>query len=70
MAEVHCPTLLLTGDGDFEWSASSLETAAGLFSRGRAETIPATGHLPFFEDTPAFEASVQRFVSDCEERDS
>jgi pimeloyl-ACP methyl ester carboxylesterase len=60
------PTLLMIGDGDAFWSASTLEAACAAQPAANGIVIPDAGHLPFAEQTDAFEAAVLDFVAATE----
>jgi 3-oxoadipate enol-lactonase len=66
LREIACPVLLLSGDGDFLNSASSLEGTARLCRQAEVQIVPFSGHVPYFEATAAFEEAVQAFISRCE----
>ena len=63
---IQCPTLLLVGENDFLWSATSLADAAELIPDCRATLMPVAGHLPYLEATAEFEKAVQGFVDELE----
>ncbi|MHB2000598.1 MAG: alpha/beta fold hydrolase [Solirubrobacteraceae bacterium] len=62
-AELSQPTLLMIGDGDAFWSASTLAAACEAQPEADGVIIPDAGHLPFVEQTSAFEDSVVDFVA-------
>jgi 3-oxoadipate enol-lactonase len=66
LRELACPTLFLSGDGDFLNSVSSLEATSRLCPAADVEILPFSGHVPYFEVTQAFEEAVQRFIARCE----
>ena len=66
LERITCPTLLLTGDGDFLCSPSALTAMAELMPRARVELMPNTGHVPYFEDTETFERAVQAVIAEVE----
>jgi 3-oxoadipate enol-lactonase len=55
-------TLLMIGDGDPFWSASTLAAACETQSDARGVVIPDAGHLPFVEQPRAFEAGILEFL--------
>jgi 3-oxoadipate enol-lactonase len=66
LREIECPTLLMSGDGDFLNSPSSLEGMTRLLRRAEIDVIPFAGHVPYFDATDRFEQSVRRFIANCE----
>jgi pimeloyl-ACP methyl ester carboxylesterase len=66
LREIACPTLFLSGDGDFLNSVSSLDALSKLCRAAEVEVLPFSGHVPYFEVTEAFEEAVQRFITRCE----
>ena len=61
-----CPILLMVGDTDFLWSASSTAEAARLLGTPHVAVVDRAGHLPYMESTAEFEAGVGRFIDACE----
>ncbi|MFF7249395.1 alpha/beta fold hydrolase [Embleya sp. NPDC008237] len=55
--------LLLIGDGDHLWSASTLRDALALIPDAVGHVIEGAGHMPFIEATEEFEDVVARFVA-------
>jgi 3-oxoadipate enol-lactonase len=68
LRQVRCPTLILAGDGDFLSSPTSLEATSKIMPDARVEVINFAGHVPYFEATTAFEASVGDFIAETEAR--
>jgi len=66
-AELPQPTLLMVGDGDPFWSASTLAAACEAQPAAKGVIIPDAGHLPFVEQTSAFECAVLGFVQSAEQ---
>jgi pimeloyl-ACP methyl ester carboxylesterase/thioester reductase-like protein len=60
--ELPHPTLLMIGDGDAFWSTSTLAAACEAQPAAEGVVIPDAGHLPFVEQTSAFECAVLDFV--------
>lgn len=60
------PMLLMIGDGDAFWSASTLGAACDAQPSAAGVVIPDAGHLPFAEQTGAFESAVLDFVRTTE----
>jgi 3-oxoadipate enol-lactonase len=56
-------TLLMIGDGDAFWSASTLAAACAAQPSAEGVVIPDAGHLPFAEQTDGFETAVLDFVA-------
>ena len=65
---MNCPTLLFTGDDDFNIGRGGLEDIAALMPDARVELIERCGHVPYFEQTEEFERIVQSFVTEVENR--
>jgi 3-oxoadipate enol-lactonase len=65
---MKCPTLLFTGDDDFNIGRGGLEDIAALMPDARVELIERCGHVPYFEQTEEFERIVQSFVTEVENR--
>jgi pimeloyl-ACP methyl ester carboxylesterase len=65
---LKCPTLLFTGDDDFNIGRGGLEDLAALIPDARVEVIERCGHVPYFEQTEEFERIVQTFVTEVENR--
>lgn len=63
---ITSPTLIIIGDSDYLWSASTLQVATGS-ADVEGVVISQAGHLPFFEQVDAFEAAVAAFVSRAEQ---
>jgi 3-oxoadipate enol-lactonase len=70
LEELKCPTLLFTGDDDFNVGRASLEDQAALIPDARVEIIPRCGHAPYVEQTEAFESIVGEFVTEVEAREA
>ncbi len=70
LRELKCPTLLFTGDDDFNVGLGSLEDQAALIPDARVEIIPRCGHAPYVEQTEAFEGIVGEFVAEVEAREA
>ncbi|MGW1073733.1 alpha/beta fold hydrolase [Streptomyces sp. NPDC002537] len=62
LKQLDRPVLLLIGDGDHLWSASTLEAATELIPDAVGRIIEGAGHMPFIEATEEFEEAVARFV--------
>jgi 3-oxoadipate enol-lactonase len=65
---IRRPTLVLIGDGDFQWSQATLDTTVEMMPDARAVTLPNAGHVPFFDNVDGFETVVAQFVAECEQR--
>jgi len=65
-AQLSQSTLLMIGDGDAFWSASTLAAACAAQPAAEGVIIPDAGHLPFAEQTKAFERAVLEFVEATE----
>jgi len=68
LRNLKCPTLVFTGDDDFNIGRGGLEDLAALIPDARAEVIERCGHVPYFEQTEEFERIVQTFVTEIENR--
>lgn len=68
LLRMKCPTLLFTGDDDFNVGRGGLEDLAALIPDARVEVIDRCGHAPYFEQTEEFERIVQTFVTEIENR--
>ncbi|GAD87306.1 alpha/beta fold hydrolase [Nocardia asteroides] len=68
LRSITAPALLLNGDDDFCNSPASLHALAEILPRASVEIIEGCGHLPFFEATDRFQASVADFVATTESR--
>ncbi|HET6998270.1 MAG TPA: alpha/beta hydrolase [Solirubrobacterales bacterium] len=68
LRSLKCPTLLFTGDDDFNIGRAGLEDLAALIPDGQVEVMERCGHAPYFEQTEEFERIVQRFVTEIENR--
>lgn len=66
LPKINAPALLIAGDDDFCVSPSTLRALAAMMQHARAEVYEECGHLPFFEATDRFEASVQDFIRSVE----
>jgi len=60
------PTLLMIGDGDAFWSPTTMAAARAAQPATKGVVIAESGHLPFAEQTSAFEAAVLDFVGETE----
>ncbi len=60
------PTLLMTGDGDFLMSPTSLRILATLIPDCDVRVIDCAGHVPYFEAVDTFERLIQDFIDRCE----
>lgn len=68
LRSLKCPTLLFTGDDDFNIGRGGLEDLGALIPDSRVEVIERCGHVPYFEQTEEFERIVQTFVTEVENR--
>jgi pimeloyl-ACP methyl ester carboxylesterase len=68
LRNLKCPTLLFTGDDDFNIGRGGLEDLAALIPDAQAVVIDRCGHVPYFEKTEEFERIVQTFVTEIENR--
>lgn len=68
LRNLQCPTLLFTGDDDFNVGRSAMEDLAGMIPDARVELIERCGHAPYVEQTEEFERIVQDFVTEVEQR--
>lgn len=68
LRSLRCPTLLFTGDDDFNIGRGGLEDLAALIPDARAQIMERCGHVPYFEQTEEFERIVQTFVTEIENR--
>jgi 3-oxoadipate enol-lactonase len=64
---IACPTLLLVGEEDFLWSRTAVEETEHLIKDVTTAWFPSIGHLPYLEDTAAFESAVQSFIDQVEQ---
>lgn len=63
LRQVLCRVLLLIGDGDHLWSATTLRDAVDLMPNAEGHIIEGAGHMPFIEACDEFEDVVGRFVA-------
>jgi len=68
LRKIECPTLLFTGDDDFNVGRAGMEDVAALIPEARVEVIERCGHAPYVEQTEEFERIVQGFVTEVESR--
>ncbi|GAA3203655.1 alpha/beta fold hydrolase [Actinocorallia longicatena] len=66
LAELACPTLLMVGEEDFLWCPSTVAETERLIRDVTTVWLPAIGHLPYMEDTDAFQEAVQAFIDEVE----
>ncbi len=66
LGQIQCPTLFLTGEGDFLASPMSLGAMCKLVPQAKMQTIDFAGHAPYLEATDAFERAVQKFIAEVE----
>jgi 3-oxoadipate enol-lactonase len=64
---VDCPTFIVIGEADYLWSPSTLAAACAMLPQTDGIVIPEAGHLPFAEQTEAFETAVATFITTQEE---
>ncbi|MCC3767699.1 alpha/beta fold hydrolase [Streptomyces sp. UNOC14_S4] len=62
LKRISRPVLLLIGDGDHLWSASTLRDAVDLMPHATGHIIEGAGHMPFIEAAEEFETAVARFT--------
>ncbi|MEU4318382.1 alpha/beta hydrolase [Nocardia fluminea] len=62
LRRITAPVLLSAGENDFQTSEGMMREIAAIMPDARVETIPHSGHAPYFEATAEFEASIDRFV--------
>jgi 3-oxoadipate enol-lactonase len=62
LKQINAPTLLMTGDGDFLMSPTSLRVVATLIPDCEIRVIDYAGHVPYFEAGEAFEGLIQDFI--------
>jgi 3-oxoadipate enol-lactonase len=70
LGKLQCPTLLFTGDNDFNVCRTSLEDQAEQIPDARVEIIDRCGHVPYLEEPDAFQRIVKDFVADVEAREA
>jgi 3-oxoadipate enol-lactonase len=63
LREIHCPTLVITGEADFLTSPSSLDAVKALVPDCTVTVLPFAGHAPYYEANEEFEAGVERFLA-------
>lgn len=70
LRDLRCPTLLFTGDDDFNVGRGALEDQAALIPDARVEIIDRCGHAPYVEAPETFEGIVQDFITEVETREA
>jgi pimeloyl-[acyl-carrier protein] methyl ester esterase len=62
LAEIHCPSLLITGEHDTLFRRAAAEKAQALFPNASLSIIPGAGHAPFLSHPEVFLDSLLTFL--------
>jgi pimeloyl-ACP methyl ester carboxylesterase len=63
LPEIACPTMVVAGDSDVIIPVEECQKMASMIPQGTIAVIPKTGHLSNLEDSRAFNASMDTFLS-------
>ena len=66
LVDIHAPTLLVVGDEDPKFRATSMRLAAGL-PRSTISVVPEAGHAPHLENLESTSAVILGFLAELDE---
>ena len=62
LAGLTMPVQIMLGDGEFMWSESMVSELQKLIPHASVATLPAAGHVPFFDAPEAFQDALGEFL--------